>query len=123
MAQEEPAPTFAFEQASAVIAKGAPIATVPMCSTSVPAFVTTTGWLGDVVPTTWLPKARLDGDSDTAGWIPLPDTATTCGELSASSLNDRLACSGPSVAGANPTCTVQVAPSASVVPVQVSADR
>lgn len=43
--------------------------------------------------------------------------------MSASSVKVRLACSGPNVAGVNPTCIVQVAPSASVVLEHVSAVR
>src|SRR5690242_5678463 len=67
MVQEEPAATAVFEQVSDTIANGAPTAAAPMFSVSVPLFVTVTGWLGAVVPMTWLPKARLDVDSVTAG--------------------------------------------------------
>src|SRR6202790_5077462 len=114
MVQDEPAATPVLEQASVVIPNGAPIDAVPMFNVSVPELVTTTGWLGEDVDTRWVPKVRLDADSDTAGCTPLPVTVTACGELSASSLKESVACSGPKVVGANRTCTVQVLPTVSV---------
>src|SRR5690242_12696844 len=65
--QNEPAATAVLEQVSDTIANGAPTATAPTFSVSVPLFVTVSGWLADLVPTTWLPKATLDVDSVTAG--------------------------------------------------------
>src|ERR1700676_2265567 len=123
MVQDEPGATPVLEQASAVIPNGAPIDAVPMFNVTVPVLVTTTGWLGEEVPTPWLPKVRLDADSDTAGCTPLPVTVTACGELSASSLKESVACSGPKVVGAKPTCTVQVLPTVSVALEHVSAAR
>src|SRR5437870_204857 len=67
MVQDDPAATAVFEQASDRIANCVPTAAAPTFSVSVPVFVTTTGWLADVVPMTWLPKARLEADSVTAG--------------------------------------------------------
>src|SRR6266851_1807779 len=64
--QVEPGATAVFEQRSVTIANGVPTAAWPMFSVSVPELVRTTCWLADVVPTTSLPNARLDG-SDAAG--------------------------------------------------------
>src|SRR5258708_29091173 len=47
--------------------------------------------------------------------------ATAWGALVASSPKERVDCSGPIVVGAKPTCTVQVAPSASAAPAHVFA--
>src|ERR1700682_2288353 len=100
MVQDEPAATPVLEQASVVIPNGAPIDAAPMFNVSVPELVTTPGWLGEDVPTPWLPKVRLDADSDTAGCTPLPVTVTACGELSASSLEESGGCRGAKAARA-----------------------
>src|SRR5258708_582787 len=67
MVQLAPGATAVFEQPSVAIAKDAPTVAAPMFKAPVPEFVTTTGWLADLPPTTWFPKARLDTDRDTDG--------------------------------------------------------
>jgi hypothetical protein len=67
MVQDEPGATAAFEHVSDTMANGAAADAAPMFSVSVPEFVTTIDWLLDVVPTAWLPNARLDVESDAAG--------------------------------------------------------
>ena len=125
MVQDEPAATAVLEHPSVAIAKGAPAVAVPIFKTEEPEFVTMTDWLADVVPTSWLPKARLDADSETAGWTACPLSATVCGELEASSWKASVASwYGPEFAsGAKLTCTVQAAPTDRVAPEQVSAER
>src|SRR6266849_10650600 len=116
MVQLAPGAITVFEQPSVAIAKGAPTAADAMFKVPVPEFVTITDWLADLVPTTWFPKARLEADRDTAGWTPLPLTATVCGAFDASSLKVRVPLNVPRLAGAKPICTEHVAPAESVAP-------
>src|SRR6266851_6945407 len=125
-----PGPTFTLPNDSELgltVARGwthvpnAPTVAAAMFKVPVPEFVTTTDWLADLVPTTWFPKARLEADRDTAGWTPLPLTATVCGEFDASSLKVRVPVNVPRLAGAKPICTVHVAPAESVAPEHESA--
>jgi hypothetical protein len=56
-------------------------------SGAVPVFVTVTLCGALVVPTPWDPKLTVDGDTCTAGAVPVPLSATACGLPAASSLS------------------------------------
>ena len=69
-----------------------------------------------VVPTFWLPKARLVGLVVTvvSAGVAVPDRVTSCGELDALSVTAIFPVNAPEVTGANVAVIVQVAPPASV---------
>jgi hypothetical protein len=123
MVQLEPGATAVFEHASVAIANGAPAVAAPTLRVPVPEFVRTTAWLGDLDPTTWFPKVRLEAERETAGMTPLPLTLTVCGELDASSVKVSVALKVPTLAGEKPTWTVQVAPTARAAPEHEFATR
>ena len=83
----------------------------------VPVFFTVTNCAAVVEPTVVEANARLVGDSETvSGAVPVPVTATVCGEPVALSTTERLPVSAPAAVGLNSTETVQLAPAARVVP-------
>lgn len=69
-----------------------------------------------VVPTFWLPKARLVGLVVTvvSAGVAVPDRVTSCGELDALSVTAIFPVNAPEVTGANVAVIVQVAPPASI---------
>src|SRR5215216_5451786 len=88
----------------------------PIVSAAVPEFVNVTFWAGLVVPTRWLPKARLVGAKVTAGAgaTPVPVSASVCGVPGALSLIVTLAVRLPAAVGEKVTEIVQLAPGAIV---------
>ena len=67
-----------------------------------------------MVPVVWLPKLRLAGVRVTAGAMPLPLSATVCGDPGASSLTETLALRDPVALGLKLTEIEQLAPGARV---------
>lgn len=70
-------------------------------------------WIVLVVPTFWLPKFKLVGESETTGAggrAPVPASVTTCGLPTPESVIDREADSPPTKEGVNVMETVQVPP-------------
>ena len=68
-----------------------------------------------VVPTTWVPKERLVGESVGSAIAPLPATLTPCGLPDALSVMLSVPLTAPLACGANVTEMVQFAPDARVV--------
>src|SRR5258708_19873746 len=73
-------------------------------------FLTENVWGADVCPTGISGKSRLAGAYDITGPVPVPLSATVCGEPVASSGKVRAADSAPASFGANTTPSVHVAP-------------
>ena len=73
-------------------------------------------WAALVVPTTWLAKVRLAGDSPAAGAIPLPLRAAVCGLSLALSVTDRVPLRVPVAVGVKLTLILQLAPAARLAP-------
>ena len=73
-------------------------------------------WPALVVPTFWLPKARLVGFVVTVvgAGVAVPDRATVCSEFDALSVTAIFPVKAPEVTGANVAVIVHVAPPASV---------
>ena len=68
------------------------------------------------VPTDWLPKARLEGETLTADAVPVPERGTVCGLPAALSATVRAAVRFPVAAGLKLTLIVQLAPAATLDP-------
>ena len=83
---------------------------------ALPVFWTVKVWPTLVVPTFWLPKARLLGFVVTvvSAAVAVPDRVTVCGEFAALSVTAIFPVKAPEVTGANVAVIVQVAPPASV---------
>jgi len=91
----------------------APVTDIPLIdSGAAPELVSVTVWAVLVLPSNWEPKARLVGDSDTPGAVPVPDSGALCGLSPALSLTCTLAVREPAAAGAKVTLMVQFAPAA-----------
>ena len=75
-----------------------------------------TVWAGLVVPTSWLAKVRLAGDSPAAGATPLPLKATVCGLALASSVTDRVPFRVPVAVGVKLTLILQLVPAFKLEP-------
>jgi hypothetical protein len=91
-------------------------------SGALPEFVSVIAFAALVVPTVWLPNARLVGASATAGAgaaTPLPDSATPCGLPPALDAMLRVAVRVFSAAGVNVTLIEQFVPGVSVVLLQL----
>jgi hypothetical protein len=85
-----------------------------MLIANAPVFVTVTGWEALVVPTGWLLKLRLVGETLGAGRrTPVPLNATVRGLPGSLLLTERLADSAPTIVGVNVTLIVQLVPAAS----------
>ena len=69
-----------------------------------------------VVPTDWLPKARLVGERLTTVVVPVPERLTVCGLPVALSVRVTAALRVPLAAGVKVTLTVQLAPAATLAP-------
>lgn len=82
-----------------------------------PVFCTVMSWILLLVPTFWLPKARVVGLAVTVvtAGVAVPDRATVCGEFDALSVTAIFPVRFPAVVGANVGVIVQVAPPASVI--------
>jgi hypothetical protein len=76
--------------------------------------VTVCGGLG--MPTSWSPKARLDGERLTAGATPVPDRLVVCGLTLALSMTVIDPVLVPLAVGVNVTSTEHVAAPARLVP-------
>lgn len=83
-----------------------------------PVLVKVTDWTMEVFPTTVLPKAKLEGLSDTPGAVPVPLSVMVCIPPLASSLIVTTPVRTPVPEGANVTAIVQVAPAATGVEVE-----
>src|SRR4051812_22480441 len=93
-----------------VRAKSLPVtAMAVMASGAVPVLVNVVVRAALVVPTSWEPNAWLAGLRLAAGAVPVPDSATACGEPAASSATWRLAARAPLADGVKVTVIVQVA--------------
>ena len=85
-----------------------------MLIASAPVFVTVTGLEALVVPTGWLLKLRLVGETLGAGRrTPVPLNATVAGVTESLIPTERLADSEPAIVGLNVTLMVQLVPAAS----------
>ena len=88
-------------------------------SVAVPLLVNVTGLAALVVPTVWLPKLRLVGDSVTAGALataPVPVRLTVCGLPGALSVIVTVPVRVPVAVGVKVTLMVQLALAAKEVP-------
>ena len=89
-----------------------------MVSELVPVLVTVTDCAAAVVPTTVLPKVRLEGATDIPAAVPLPVSVTICVPPLASSLVVTTLVRVPLAVGVNVTAIVQVLPAATGVEVE-----
>jgi hypothetical protein len=96
-----------------------PIFTALTVSGPVPLLVIVTVWLALAVVMFWLPNARLAVESVAPGTVPVPLSATACGDVAALSAIVKLAERFPAIVGANVTVIVQVAAGAILLPMQV----
>ena len=67
----------------------------------------------------WFPKARLEGEMvaiGAVGAVPVPESATVCGEPEALSVNVKVPLRAPVVVGVNVTLTMQLEVAANVLP-------
>ena len=78
--------------------------------------VNVTFWPGLTVPTDWFVNARADVERLTAGMIPVPVSATVCGDPGALSLMVMFPVRLPATVGANATEMLQFAATARVTP-------
>ncbi len=83
-----------------------------------PELVNVTDCVAAVVPTTVLPKVRLDGLSEIPGAIPVPLSATFCVPPLTLSLMVTIPARGPSALGVNVAAMMQLAPAATGVEVE-----
>ena len=94
------------------------VLTPEISSVPPPMFAIVTDWAALVVPTGWLPKFKLKGETLTAAAlrIPLPLRLTLWGLLGALSAIERVPVRVPDVAGVKVTLIVQCAPAATELP-------
>jgi hypothetical protein len=92
------------------------VATELIANGPVPVFLTVIVLLALVVFSFCVPKARLAGERLTTGAVPVPLSATDCGDPAASSVISRLAVLLPTAVGLNVTTTVRLAPTAMLGP-------
>src|SRR4030095_4840801 len=106
-----------------VVTNPAPVAAIElMLSAALPEFVSVIPLAALVVPTVWLPNARLVGFSETAAAgaaTPLPESGTPCGLPTALDGIESVAERAFSAAGVKVTLIAQLAPGASVDPLQL----
>ena len=79
-----------------------------------PTFVNVTDLAALVVPTATVPKLSEVGERESC--VPVPVKATVCGLFGASSLKVNIPVRTPITVGVKVTLTVQLSPTASVVP-------
>jgi len=88
--------------------------TVPVkLSVKPPLLVIVNGWMGLVVPASWLPKDKLDCEKVIAGATPAPERLTDCGESLALSVRVKAAEAAPVAVGVKTMLTMHEAPGAS----------
>jgi hypothetical protein len=88
-----------------------------MFNTAVPELVRVTLWAALAVPTSWLEKLRLDGDTVNAGaGRPVPANAIVWGLLAAPSVTVTVPYRLPTAVGLNVTLIVQLAPAPRLAP-------
>ena len=97
------------------MAKFALTAMLVKLSVALSAFVNVTVFVELVLPAATVPKLRLAAESVT-GAPPVPDKLTTCGLVTALSVNVSVPAAEPSDAGVNVTPTVQLAPAPMLAP-------
>jgi len=94
---------------------GVLVATRDICTFSVPVFCTVIVCAVLVVPTAWLPKDRLVGDTDRVAWPGWPLKATVRGLPAELSVIVSVPVCGSELVGANVTPIVQLPPAAATV--------
>ena len=87
-----------------------------MLKAALPVLLSVTVWAVLVVPTDWLPKARLVGERGSKGAVPVPERLTVCGLPLALSVMLTEAVKLPLAAGVNVTLMVQLLPAATELP-------
>jgi hypothetical protein len=92
------------------------VATELIVNGPVPLFFTVTVWLALVVFSFCVPKLRLVGARLTTGAVPVPVSATVCGDPAALSVISKLAVLLPTAVGLNVTTAVRLAPTAMLDP-------
>ncbi len=115
-----PATASVLPQVFAEMAKSAaPVPVMPMLlivNAAVPGLLSVTVCAAEVVLTPWLPKANEPGLRFTCGAVPVPVSATVCGEPVTLSATDNVALKLAADAGVNVTEMVQLPAAASELP-------
>src|SRR6266567_2892727 len=96
--------------------KSALACTPVMVSGASPVLLSVTFWGRPVVPTNWLAKLRLAGDTLSRGPTPTPLRATICGLPEALSVTTSVADRAPRALGVKATLIMQLAPAATLAP-------
>jgi hypothetical protein len=97
-----------------VFAKSPVMPVEAIVSVAVPVFVRVTVCAAEVIPTVSDPNAKLPVENETAGAVPVPESATVCGLPEASSAIDKVPLLAPVVVGVKVTVKVQLAEGAKV---------